>query len=134
MTRRESREQAFVLIFEQIFHPEATVAEMVEMAGLSPDVQFPDAFAVALAEKTAQQRGEIDAMIVKYAKGWRLSRLSKDSLALLRLAVCEILYMDDVPNGVSVNEAVELAKKYATTEDASFINGILGSVIRGLDK
>ncbi len=133
MTRHESREQAFILIFEQIFHPDATVDEILDAAGVSDDVQYPDDFAVSLAEKAAQERDKADEIITKFAKGWKLNRLSRVSLALLRMAICEILFFDDIPGGVSVNESVELAKKYATPEDASYINGVLGSFLRSLD-
>ena len=76
---------------------------------------------------------EIDAKISEnLKKGWKISRISKVSLALLRLAVYEILYRDDVPTSVSINEAVELSKKYTVKEDTSFINGVLGSVAKAL--
>ena len=62
--------------------------------------------------------------------GWKVERLPKVSLAILRLALCEIMYIPSIPNGVSINEAVELAKKFSSNEDASFINGILGKYVR----
>ena len=133
MTRRESREQAFILIFEQIFHPDSSVGEILEAAGISDDVQYPDAFAVSLAEKAAKEREKTDDVIQRFAKGWKLNRLSRVCLAVLRLAICEILFFDDIPRGVSINEAVELAKKYATPEDAAYINGVLGAFLRSLN-
>ena len=73
---------------------------------------------------------EVDAELSKYLKkGWTLKRISKPSLAILRLAAYEILYLDSVPDGVAVNEAVELAKKY-TIDESGFVNGILGSLGR----
>ena len=73
---------------------------------------------------------EVDAELSKYLKkGWTLKRISKPSLAILRLAAYEILYLDSVPDGVAVNEAVELAKKY-TIDESGFVNGILGSLVR----
>ena len=78
----------------------------------------------------ADKQEEIDAVISsKLKKGWSIRRLSKPSLAILRLAVYEINYLENIPDGVAVNEAVELAKKY-TIDESGFINGILGSVIR----
>ena len=73
---------------------------------------------------------EIDKIINENSVGWKVERLPKVSLALMRLAICEILYVPSIPSGVSINEAVELAKKFATQEDASFINGILGKYVR----
>ena len=75
-------------------------------------------------------KDEIDAIISKYLKkGWTLRRISRPSLAILRLAVYEITYLESIPDAVSVNEAVELAKKY-TIDESGFVNGILGSVVR----
>ena len=69
----------------------------------------------------------IDTVIEKYSHGWKISRISKVALAVLRLAICEMKYFDDIPVGVSINEAVELCKKYAAKDDSVFVNGILGS-------
>ena len=66
-----------------------------------------------------------------FTKGWRINRISKISLAVLRVAVYEILYCEEIPVSVSINEAVELTKKYSITEDASFVNGLLGSLVKG---
>ena len=73
---------------------------------------------------------EIDAAITPHLTRWTLDRISKPALALLRLAVYEILYNEDIPAGVAANEAVELAKKYCDEKDIAFINGVLGAVIR----
>ena len=70
----------------------------------------------------------IDEYIVKYSKDWSIERMSRVDLAILRVAIYEILYKDDIPSSVSINEAVELAKKYSHEDASSFINGILGSV------
>ena len=85
-------------------------------------------FVKTLAFRAWENLESIDAVIEKYAKGWKLSRISKVALAVLRMAICEMLYFEDIPVGVSINEAVELCKKYAAKEDASFVNGLLGSV------
>lgn len=132
MTRRQAREQAFILIFEKSFHPETTVEEMIAAAEEARYLQA-DEFAVLLAKTEQEKQSEIDAMIEQNAIGWRKDRLARVSLALLRLALCEMLYIEDVPVNVSINEAVELAKAYATPEDASFINGVLGTVSRRLE-
>ncbi len=70
---------------------------------------------------------EIDRIIEDYSKGWKLNRIANVDLAILRLAFSEIIYMKDIPYRVSINEAIELAKKYGSNESASFINGILGN-------
>ena len=73
---------------------------------------------------------ELDGYIEKYAKGWKFARIPLVASAVMRVAMYEILYMQDVPNGAAINEAVEIAKKYETPETVKFINGILGSFVR----
>ena len=74
---------------------------------------------------------ELDGYIAKYARGWRLERIPLVAAAIMRVAMFEMLYRDDIPNSVAINEAVEIAKKYETEETVKFINGILGSFVRG---
>jgi N utilization substance protein B len=78
--------------------------------------------------------GQIDEYIEKYSKGWKINRISKVDLAIMRLAIYEMLERKDVPNAVAVNEAIELAKKYSGEKSSNFINGILGNVIRVMDE
>lgn len=132
MTRRQAREQAFTLIFEKSFHPEITVEEMISMAVEARYLQT-DEFAVLLAKTADEQQPEIDSIIEKNAIGWKKDRISRVSLSLLRLALCEMLFIEEVPTNVSINEAVELAKLYASQEDAAFINGVLGAAARKLE-
>lgn len=129
MTRRESREQAFILLFEKEFNPDLSIAEII---GCAKEAEFAeiDEFAAKLANTAEDNKEQIDALIEQNSIGWHVDRLPKVALSLLRLALAEMKYMDDIPVSVSINEAVELAKIYATTEDASFINGILGTVAR----
>lgn len=77
---------------------------------------------------------EIDAQIEEKSKGWTVKRIAKSELTVLRLAVFEILYVDDVPDGVAVNEAVELSKLYCVDKAKGFINGILASVVKDKEK
>ncbi len=132
MTRREAREQAFALLFEKSFHAETGMKEIIDM-----NIEFgtieDDEFANSLAIQAWDKLEEIDALIEKHAIGWRKNRISRVSLAVLRLAICEMLYRDDIPAGVSINEAVELCRKYASDEEYSFVNGILGTVARNLE-
>lgn len=128
LTRSEAREQAFMLLFSKSFDDEPlenTIEDNAEMfrGGVC-------GYAQAVVMGIEAKQNEIDAEISKYLKkGWTISRISRPSLAILRLAVYEIKYLDSVPDGVSVNEAVELAKKY-TIDESGFVNGILGSYIR----
>lgn len=129
MTRKEERELAFTLIFEKIFNNELTIEEIVENAVEARLIE-ENTFAFSLARLTYEHCNEIDTIINDNSIGWKVERLPKVSLAVMRLALCEILYVPSVPTGVSINEAVELAKKFSTQEDASFINGILGKYVR----
>ena len=130
MTRHEAREQAFVLVFENIFNPEMTVGEIIDAAGESADIVTPNEFSVSLAETVFENKARADEIIEAYARGWKVTRLAKVSLAILRLAICELMTSADTPQSVIINEAVELAKTYATEKEASYINGILGAYVR----
>jgi N utilization substance protein B len=131
LTRREEREQAFILLFEKAFNEETEVAELYDFA-IENEVIVGSDFVKSLLFKTWENVESIDSAIEKYSVGWKISRISKVALAVLRLAVCEILYFDDIPAGVSINEAVELCKKYAAKDDASFVNGLLGTASKDL--
>lgn len=97
--------------------------------------QYPDEnnlqYIRAVVLGVAQRRGELDAFIEKYATGWKVSRISRTALQILRTALFEALYVEDVPVSVAIDEAVELAKSYDDAETAAFINGILGGFARG---
>ncbi len=84
-----------------------------------------------LVSGVAEHAAELDGDIEKYAQGWRFERISLVAAAIMRVAMYEILYMADIPQGAAISEAVEIAKKYETPEGAKFINGILGSFVRG---
>lgn len=131
MTRHEAREQAFIVLFEKLFNSEDSIADIVDRAEECKLIKI-NTFARGLLGLVEEHADEIDGLIETNSKDWSLSRLPKVSVAVMRLAVAEIKYNDDVPNGVAVNEAVEIAKKYGTAEDASFINGLLGTVVKSV--
>lgn len=119
-------------IIDEFFDKEyyATLAEEDELFSEYPEKKQRD-YIVRLAENMSEHRAQIDEYIEKYARGWKIDRISKTAMAVLRCAICEVLYMDDVPNGAAINEAVELAKGYDEPETVSFINGVLGGFMRG---
>ena len=129
MTRSEAREQAFILLFEKIFNPEQSVADMKAVAEECGTFMV-DPFAETLSETAIAYTERSDRLIESNLRGWKLSRLPKVTLAILRLAVAEIMCLEEIPDSVSVNEAVELAKKYGGDEAPKFVNGLLGSVVR----
>lgn len=128
MKRREARQQAFVLVFEQSFSHDG-MEQIIDVAEAVMEKPV-DEFAGRMAFGTEANLPLIDEKIEKNSRGWKLSRLSKVSLAVLRLGIYELLFEKDTPVGVTINEAVELAKKYGGEEDAPFVNGVLGAVAR----
>lgn len=130
MNRRDQREQAFILIFERTVN-QNTIAEIIKNAGESRDLVLSD-FAEKIATGAQEKEAVIDEKIERNIHGWKINRLSRVSFALLRLAIYEMMYEQEIPVSVSINEVVDLAKKYGGNEDAPFINGVLGSVAKEL--
>ncbi len=129
MTRRQAREQAFIIIFEKSFQDDLTVEEIIDNA-VEAGVLEKEDFSESLSKTVYENLEAVDKLIDENLVGWRKDRISKVSASILRLAISEILYFTDIPNKVSVNEAVEIAKTYAPTDDAGFINGVLSSVLK----
>ena len=128
MSRREMRERIFQLLFRIEFHSKE---ELSEQLLYDADEGEDDADAAYIREKTqavAEKAAELDGLINEIAKGWKTTRMGKVDLTLLRLAVYEIKFDDDIPTGVAINEAEELAKKYGTDDSSSFVNGILAKI------
>lgn len=129
MNRSQEREQAFIILFEKAFNPDIPEEELISMAEESEFIEATP-FTEQLIRASVENGERIDKEIESHSVGWSLSRMTRVSLAILRLAVGEILFAEDIPNSVSINEAVELAKKYAGKKDSAFINGVLGSIVR----
>ena len=91
-------------------------------------------YIVAAIEKITENLESIDSFINENLQGWELDRLAKVDLSILRIAIYEILYRDDIPMQVSINEAIEISKKYSTEDSFRFINGVLGGFVRSLNK
>ena len=128
--RRSGRELAFRLLF-QADVGNLTLAEVFQTGRDASDAtEEVWQFATELARGAWENRSELDPIIKRYAAGWTLERMANADRNLLRLAIYEILHREDIPQSVSINEAVELAKKYSTADSAKFINGILGSFAR----
>lgn len=108
----------------------SSMAEESELYSELPDEKQME-YIRRLTSLTAENRSEIDGFIERYAKGWKLERISRTALAVMRCAVCEILYMDDIPNAAAINEAVELDKGYDEPDTVAFVNGVLGGFMRG---
>lgn len=131
ISRYKMREQAFFLCFESLFS-DTDIDELADNAGDARD-EFLSDYAITCAKGVRAHQDELDERIGANLKsGWKISRISRVSLAILRLAVYEMLYIEEVPVSVSINEAVELSKKYTVKDDTAFINGVLGAIARAL--
>lgn len=128
MTRKQAREEAFILIFEKQFNSDS-LEDILECAVQVREIE-PDSYIRSVFFGVYENLEELDGIISGNSVGWSIKRISKTALAVLRLAIYEIKYMEDIPVSVTINEAVELCKKYATKDDASFVNGILASVVK----
>ena len=130
MTRRALREQIFKIIFRAEFY---SPGEMTEQIGFSVgDIEKlseeDEAYIVDKSDKILAKLDVLDEEIAKISDGWNIGRIGKAELAILRVAIFEMLYDDDVPYKVAINEAVELAKIYCNEDARSFINGLLAKV------
>lgn len=127
MKRTEQREHIFKMIFGLEFNEETEMSEQMKLYfeqledAKEKDLEYIQTKAGKIAEKTE----EIDALINSHTKGLKTSRMNKVDLTILRLAVYEMKWDEDVPVGVAIDEAVELAKKYSGPDGPSFINGVL---------
>ena len=128
-TRRESREQAFALVFEMIFN-DAPVEELVEGAAQCRDISIGD-YALEAAKAVRTHWEELDGIIRRFSAKWKLEHLPKVTLSVLRLAICEIAFLG-TPTGAVIDEAVELTKKYGGDDDPAYVNGVLGGYARSL--
>ena len=129
MNRRESREKVFELLYETEFHKDTDVCEVYSVScgnrELTENKYIKSAF-FGVCDK----KDELDKLIFEHAVGWKPERIKRVSKTILRLALFEMLYMDDVPENVSINEAIELAKKFDDDNARPFINGVLNAVLK----
>ena len=128
MTRREARTAAFSLIYEKSMRDDG-LEDILGFAREAREFSLDD-YAMRLVNLTFENLDEIDGKIERHLSNWKLSRIPKVTLAIMRLAVCEIDYFPKIPVSVTINEAVELAKEYATEDDASYLNVVLGSYVK----
>lgn len=133
MTRKEARELMMQMLYQMELlndYEENTKTDYIEK-------NFKDsghkAYAEKLTESVIPNIETIDELINKSSNKWKTSRMSKVDLSILRLAAGEIMYMEDIPDAVAINEAVTMAKKFSSDESGSFINGILGNIVKGKD-
>ncbi|MFZ2538289.1 MAG: transcription antitermination factor NusB [Oscillospiraceae bacterium] len=126
MTRHQMRQFAFMLTFERIFNDD-DIDSIIELAKECETVEV-NKQVLELFKGVDEKKEILDLEIEKHLKNWSLARISKVSLAVLRVAMYEILYCDDIDIDVAISEAVKIAQIYTMKEDVSFVNGVLSSV------
>lgn len=144
MSRRLARESAIQFLYSTDFNknenPDEMLVEFFETKEEQKEDKLQDSlkeadmrFAEEIIKGTIEKLQEIDQLIQSNTTGWAKERIAKVDLAILRLALYEILFRDDIPDSVAINEAIELAKKYSTDDSGSFVNGVLGKIVRVTD-
>lgn len=132
MTRREIRDSAFKLVFEQLLRDDDInelydIAEEIEEITVNDDVK-------KIVEGTLAHADELDGIISRYSKSRSIARISKLNLAILRIAMYESLYDENTPMNAAISEAIKLSMMYTYQEDTAFINGVLGAFSRDRQK
>ncbi|MBU5332042.1 transcription antitermination factor NusB [Anaerocolumna aminovalerica] len=132
MSRREIREHLFRMLFRRDFHDETELNEQIDFYFESLEAPKEEEL-VYLKErfnKIIEKIPDIDVILADASSGWRLNRLGKVDLTIMRLAAYEIEYDDEIPNKVAINEAVEIAKIFGGESSGSFVNGVLAKLIK----
>lgn len=130
MTRKEARDLSFKLLYQMEIQKE-TPSNILEIYYLENELdQKVKEYVEDVVFGVYKNKEKIDESISSSLEGWKIERISKVSLSAIRVSIYEILFRDDIPNSVSINEAVSLAKVYEGTESANFVNGILASLLK----
>ncbi len=131
-SRNKQRRYALRILFEMDIN-RSSVAEVLEAKRDAGEDRVPDEFTIDLVSGVQKHRVEIDRVISEYSEDWDLARMPRVDRNILRMSLCELFYMDDIPPGATINEAVELAKAFSTSDSGKFINGVLGCINRDLE-
>ena len=136
MTRRECREHLMIMLFQREFYKLEELPEQVALYWEDvPSAKSEDlAYIREKYDKVIEQVEDIDSMIEEVSEGWKIKRMGRVDLSIMRLAVYEMKYDEDIPVRVAINEAVEIAKKYGQDNSPSFVNGILAKVADVIEK
>lgn len=138
-SRRAARALAFQILYSLGFSPAATVYQLREAYVSSPDIADkggsprPEGFAWELIEGIWVEQQQLDDVITQFSQHWRIDRIGRIELTLLRIAIYEMLYRTDVPAKVAINEALELSKQFGDENARGFINGILDAAAKALE-
>lgn len=134
MGRRASREITMKLLYQLEIQKDDKEEQIEYIIAENNLTQKDKDYILNVIEGVSSNVEQIDFMIDNHSKGWRVNRLSKVDLSILRLSVFEMVYRKDIPHSVSANEAVELAKRYSSEESGAFVHGVLGKISNSLNK
>lgn len=133
MGRHEQREQLFKLLFRVEFNTPNEMPEQVKLFFQDDEVEYTEKVMEAIESRFAsiqEKLPQIDAMLNEKVEGWNVERMGKVELTVLRIAVYEMLYDDDVPETVAINEAIEISKKYGQAASGGFVNAVLAKFVK----
>ena len=132
MQRKIARENSFILLFEKIFRSDETAEEIFKGATEIRGLEFDD-YVKTVFFGACENEKIIEETVLRHTVGWKKERISPVSSALIRLAAFEMLFMADIPSRVSINEAIELSKKYDDEKAYAFVNGVLNGIASELE-
>ena len=132
--RRKARELTLKALYA--YDISGTDVEQISNDIISPSLIKSEAkkFSESLFLKVVEKRGQIDSLIKDHTKSWDFSRIATIEKNILRMGICEFLFFDDIPSTISIDEAIELAKKYADKDSKNFVNAVLDSILKGLER
>jgi len=133
LNRHEAREVAVQLLYQMDINQESLDKNLEVLKSEQPELILEESFVLELLEGTCKKLEELDSTIDQNVSDWKVDRMGKVDRNIIRLAMYEMLFRDDIPVAVSINEAVELAKSFSDEKSANFINGILGKLVDVLE-
>ncbi|AHM56492.1 N utilization substance protein B [Peptoclostridium acidaminophilum DSM 3953] len=128
MSRKISRDMAMKLAYQMEISKDFSIENVDAFIAENENENAESEFVRDVGMKLVDNKETLDSLISKYSKGWSINRISKIDLSILRIAIAEMLYRNDISKSISINEAVELAKTYGGENSPAFVNGVLGSV------
>ncbi len=134
MGRKQAREGTMQLLFQMGINDDYSEESLESYLDNFSFDKTETEYILDAVDKILEHREDIDNHIREHIKGWEIERLANVDLSILRIAIYEVLYREDIPVQVSINEAIEISKKYSTEDSYRFINGVLGGFVRSLDK
>lgn len=134
MGRKQAREGTMQLLFQMGINNDYSEESLESYLDNFSFDKSETEYILDAVDKILENREDIDNHIREHIKGWEIERLANVDLSILRIAIYEVLYREDIPVQVSINEAIEISKKYSTEDSYRFINGVLGGFVRSLDK